>query len=298
MTKDHKTSPQYESNVRKITFIGLLINIFLFIIKLILGIFGQSQALTADAFHSLSDFTTDFSIIFGVKLWSKPPDERHPYGHRRIETIVTIIIGVILIIAAVSLGYNAILSLKGAPQGPPQFIAFIGAVISIISKELLYRWTIKTGKKEKSPALIANAWHHRTDALSSIPVGVAILVTLIDEKLAFLDQLTALVVSIFILYAAYKLIKPSLLEIIGTGFSEKNKNLVQSLILSIKEIRSVHGIRSRQMGSGWFVDLHIQLDAEITVEEAHKVVESVKDILLEKGPDIIDVMVHVEPYKK
>jgi cation diffusion facilitator family transporter len=298
MTGDHKIGSDHKSNVRRISVIGLIVNIFLFIIKLLLGNFGQSQALTADAFHSLSDFTTDISIIFGVKFWSKPPDEHHPYGHRRIETIITIIICAILIIAAFSLGYNAILSLKGESKGPPQFIAFIGALISIFSKELLYRFTLKTGKKEKSKALIANAWHHRTDALSSIPVGVAILATLIDKKLAFLDHVTALLVSFFILYAAYKLLKPSLLEIIGTGFSKKNKKFIMSLILSIKEVKSVHAVRSRQMGSGWFVDLHIQVDGDMTVIEGHKVSESVKNILLEKGPDIIDVVVHIEPYKK
>jgi cation diffusion facilitator family transporter len=298
MAPDHQAGSDHESNIRRISIIGLIVNIFLFIIKLLLGIFGQSQALTADAFHSLSDFTTDISIVLGVKFWSKPPDERHPYGHRRIETVITIIICVILLIAAFSLGYNAILSLKGESKGPPQFIAFIGALISIISKEILYRLTLKTGKKEKSKALIANAWHHRTDALSSIPVGVAILVTLINEKLDFLDQVTALLVSIFILYAAYKLLKPSLLEIIGTGLSEKNKEFIKSLIHSVKEVKSVHALRSRQMGSGWFVDLHIQVDANMTVEKSHKVAESVKKILLEKGPEIIDVVVHIEPYKK
>lgn len=297
MSTHHRTGSDYESNVKRITYIGLVTNVSLFIIKLLLGILGLSQALTADAFHSLSDLTTDFSIIFGVKFWSKPPDERHPYGHRRIETIITIIICAILVIAAFSLGYNAIMSLKGEPKGPPQLIALIGALISIISKEVLYRFTLKTGRKENSKALIANAWHHRTDALSSIPVGVTILVCLIDEKLAFLDQVTALLISLFILYAAYKLLKPCLLEIIGTGLSEKNKKFIESLILSIKEVKSVHALRSRQMGSGWYVDLHLQVGGDMTVKEGHKVAESVKNILLEKGPDIIDVVVHIEPYK-
>jgi cation diffusion facilitator family transporter len=298
MTTGRHPDSDYQSNIRRISIIGLIGNIFLFTIKLLLGIFGRSQALTADAFHSLSDFTTDISIIFGVKLWSKPPDERHPYGHRRIETVITLIICAVLITAGLSLGYNAILSLKGEPESPPRFMALVGALVSIIAKEILFRWTLKTGKKEKSKAVIANAWHHRTDALSSLPVGIAILVTLINEELAFLDQVTALGVSFFILYAAYKLIKPSLLEIIGTGFSEKNKKLIRSLTLSIKEVKSVHAIRSRQMGSGWFVDLHIQVDAHMTVEKGHRVAESVKNRLLKKGPDILDVVVHIEPYRE
>jgi cation diffusion facilitator family transporter len=298
MNPEKRSSSQSKSSIRKITVIGLITNIFLFLVKLLLGIFGRSQALTADAFHSLSDFTTDFSIIFGVKYWSKPPDENHPYGHGRIETVVTVFICAVLVMAALSLGYHAVISLKGEQGESPEFIAFIGAALSIILKEVLYRWTSKIGKKEKSKALTANAWHHRTDALSSIPVAVAILISVINEKWAFLDQVTALLVSLFILYAAYKILKSVLFEIMATGVSEKDKTEIKSIVQSIKGVKSMHKIRSRQMGSDWFIDLHIQVDGNMTVNKGHEIAESVKKALIEKGPDIIDVMVHIEPYEK
>ncbi len=295
--KKHKPNFQNKSNIKRISLVGLIINIFLFVVKLALGIFGRSQALTADAFHSLSDFTTDLSIIFGVKYWHKPSDEKHPYGHQRIETIITLFVCAVLAGAAFSLGYNAIITLKGDQPGPPESITLIGAVISIVLKEFLYRWTLKIGKMEKSKAVIANAWHHRTDALSSLPVAAAILISVLNEKLAFLDQVTALLVSVFILAVAYKLLKSAIFEFLGTGLSEKDKEEINSLVLSVKGVKSFHAFRSRQMGSAWFVDLHIQVDADMKVFEAHKITESVKKTLIEKGPDIIDVVVHIEPYK-
>ena len=295
MHNEQEKNTNHKSSIKRITLIGLVINLFLFIVKLLLGIYGRSQALTADAFHTLSDVTTDFSIIFGVKLWEKPPDDNHPYGHRRIEAIITVFICAMLTFAAFSLGYNAIISLKGERGSPPEFVAIIGAVLSIIFKELLYRWNLKIGRREKSKAVIANAWHHRTDALSSIPVALAILASVINEKLTFLDQVTALLVSFFILYAAYKLFKSALLEIVVTGLSKRDKADIHSLILSVKDVKSVHALRSRQMGSGWFVDLHIHVDANMTVKEGHEIAESVKRMLIEKGPDIVDVVVHIEP---
>jgi len=149
----------------------MVINIFLAGLKLALGIFGGSQALVADAVHSFSDMSTDVAVLFGVKFWSAPPDESHPYGHKRIETLVTAAIGFFLGLVAIGIGYNALMSIWAEQAGQPSWVALIGALLSIVFKEFVYRWTVAVGKQVKSPAVVANAWHHRTDALSSIPVA-------------------------------------------------------------------------------------------------------------------------------
>jgi cation diffusion facilitator family transporter len=156
-----------EKIVRKVTWVGLLANLFLAGFKLIAGISGRSQALVADAIHSLTDLTTDIAVIAGSHYWSRPPDDDHPYGHKRLETLVTVFIGVVLVAAGIGIGWKAISTLQQKHASPPGWIAVVAAFISIICKEIIYRWTAITGKRVKSPALAANAWHHRTDALSS-----------------------------------------------------------------------------------------------------------------------------------
>ena len=170
------------AQIRKITWIGLIVNILLAAIKFTLGIVGRSHAVVADAVHSLSDLGTDFAILFGVKYWSKPADEDHPYGHRRIETFVTLLISCALLGVAVAIGYNALISLRDAHVRQPGWIAFYGALLSIVFKEVLYRWTFKVGKRAKSSAVLANAWHHRTDAFSSIPVAIAVAAAIFSKK--------------------------------------------------------------------------------------------------------------------
>ncbi len=182
------------------TLIGLVINVALSALKFAAGIAGNSQAVVADAVHSLSDTITDIAVLVGVKFWSKPPDECHPYGHRRIEFLVTIFIGLLLASVALGLSYNALATLHEVQTRPPGAIAFLAAVLSIFTKELLYRWTIIKGMEIKSTALIANAWHHRSDGLSSIPAAVAVAGAALVPRLSFLDHLGAIVVSMFILY--------------------------------------------------------------------------------------------------
>ena len=161
--------------IKQVTIVGMIVNIALSIIKLLIGFIGNSQALIADGIHSFSDLTTDFSIIFGVKFWLRPADKDHPYGHQKIELLVTIFIAFVLMIIGLSILFKAIFSLNSAVKETPQLIAFVVAVISIISKELLYRYTVKKSEILKSSALKANAWHHRSDAISSLPVAVAVL---------------------------------------------------------------------------------------------------------------------------
>ena len=225
------------SLIRKITWIGMIANILLSIVKLLLGVLGNSQALVADAIHSISDLTTDLIIFFGVKLWSKPPDKEHPYGHRRIEILATTSIGIALFGIALQIGYSALDSIRNEQISQPEWIAFAGALISIVIKEILYRWTLNVGKHVKSSALLANAWHHRTDAYSSVPVAIAVAAAAFNIEWSFLDHIGAFIISLFIINTAWGILKTSFSDIIDTGASEKYQKKIEVIIMSTRGIK-------------------------------------------------------------
>jgi cation diffusion facilitator family transporter len=291
-------SAQIVSRVRRVTWIGMVTNILLAILKFVAGFLGSSQAVVADAVHSLSDMTTDLAILLGVKYWSAPADEEHPYGHGRIETIVTILIGATLAVVAFGMSYEALTTIQSNKLQQPGWIALYGAVLSILMKEILYRWTVGVGKRENSSAVIANAWHHRSDALSSIPVVVTVVIATINPKWSFVDRIGVFLVSLFILNASWRIIKPALNVLADAGASSEVQNQIRSLVMRIREVKSVHAIRTRFIGPGIFADLHILVDGKMTVREGHDVSETVKQQLLHYGPDVMDVVVHLEPYDK
>ncbi len=282
--------------IKRITLQGLLVNLFLSGIKFLLGIIGRSQAVIADAVHSLSDIATDLMIIFGLKYWSAPPDKKHPYGHQRFETLVTTFIGIILAIVALAIGYNALTSLQKHDLQAPLLIAVIGPGLSLILKEILFKRTLRIGKKTRSSSLIANAWHHRSDVLSSIPPLLAITVSSLDARWAFLDRIAALFVVLFILKVSVNIIKPVFLEITETGLPEKEINKIRSTVLSLKEVQDVHNIRSRKISSNIYIDLHILVKGDLTVREGHEISETVSRKLINDINDIYDVVVHIEPF--
>jgi cation diffusion facilitator family transporter len=286
------------SEIRRVTLVGLVINVALSALKFAAGILGNSQAVLADAVHSLSDTATDVAVLVGVKFWSKPPDECHPYGHRRIEFLVTIFIGLLLAVVALGLSYNALATLHEVQTRPPGAIAFFAAVVSIISKELLYRWTITKGREIKSTALIANAWHHRSDGLSSIPAAVAVAGAALVPRLSFLDHLGAIVVSMFILQAAWKIVRPSVEQLVDRGAPEEICRGIEQLAFATPGVQDVHAIRTRHIGSGIEVDLHVLVDPTLSVEEGHEISEEVKRRLIEYVSDVVDVVVHLEPYEE
>ncbi len=282
--------------MRRVTWAGLVGNVFLAAVKFLAGVVGRSQAVTADAVHSLSDTTTDLAILVGVRYWSAPADECHPHGHHRIETVVTVGIGFSLAAAALFLGYTALRSLREADHTTPGSIALVAALISIAGKEGLYRWTLAVGRRVKSSAMVANAWHHRSDALSSLPVAVTVGACLVDERWAFLDHVGAACVSLFILGAAWKIVRPALGELVDTAAPEEVRRRVTEIALETKGVKEVHAVRTRYAGSQLRVDLHVLVDAEMTVREGHEISGAVKHRLLAYGPDVIDVVVHLEPY--
>ncbi len=287
---------QQDKQARQVTWIGLAVNLILFITKFVLGFLGSSQAVIADAFHSLSDIVTDIAILFGIKFWSAPPDECHPYGHKRIETIVTVGIGIVLSIIALGIGYNALILMRKTNLEPPTKIAAFGAILSIILKEIIYHWTLAVGTRIKSPALIANAWHHRSDAISSIPVFIAVTIAIFNPNFAFIDLIGALIVSLFILKVSWDIIRPAVSELSEGGASEYDRKKIKSIVMEVDGVKATHAIRTRKFGAGLYVDLHVLVDGEMTVQKGHLVSHEVKNKLLVKGPDILDVVVHIEPF--
>lgn len=284
------------SRVRKITWIGLLVNLLLTVLKFVGGFLGRSQAVVADAVHGVSDMTTDLAILIGVKYWTKPADASHPHGHQRLETVVTLSIGLVLAVAAVGLLVNAVSSLhhhEAEPVGP---IALAAALISLFSKEWLYRWTIKEGKRIRSMPVIANAWHHRSDALSSIPPALAVAAALIDPGWTFLDHVGAAVVSLFIFHAAYKIGRPAVDKLIDRGAPERELQEIRTIAKSVEGVEDVHAVRTRYVGSlNLAVDLHIMVTPDLSVYHGHEIAKAVRSRLISQGPDVLDVVVHIEP---
>jgi len=282
--------------IRRVTLVGLIANLLLSVFKFIGGVLGCSQAVVADAVHSLSDSATDIAVIIGSHFWSKPADDDHPYGHQRIETVVTIFIGIVLLLAGSGIAWEAVVALREADdKGPPGLIAAIAALASILLKEALYQWTIRVGRTVKSPALIANAWHHRLDAFSSIPALLAVGGAILFPTWTFLDHVGALVVSMLILFAAIQIIWPGIGELIDAGASQEVCEALKAKAGSIGAVKDVHDVRTRYVSGGMLVDLHIVVDGGITVRKGHRIADQVRDLLLESRYDVMDVVVHVDP---
>jgi cation diffusion facilitator family transporter len=275
--------------------VGLFTNLTLAAVKMAAGVLGHSHAVVADAIHSLSDVVTDVALLAGVRFWSKPADERHPHGHQRIETLVTVLIGASLGVVALGLMWDAVVGGHGGRSLTPAPVALAAAVLSIVVKEVLFRWTLAEGRSVDSPALIANAWHHRSDSLSSVPAALAVAVAVVAPEFAFVDRIGALVVCIFILIAAGRILAPALSQLIDTGAPREDRRRIRQLALGVEGVEEAHAIRTRYVGSTLAVDLHVEVNAELSVEEGHAIGEAVRQRLLDQGPKVADVLVHVEP---
>lgn len=281
--------------IKQVTIVGMIVNVVLSVMKLFIGFIANSQALIADGIHSFSDLTTDFSIIFCVKFWLQPADREHPYGHQKIELLVTVFIAVILMIIGLTILFKAVFSLQSHTNETPRLIAFFVALISIISKEILYRYTIKKSDQLKSTALKANAWHHRSDAISSLPVAIAIVISSVFPNLVFVDYIGAILVSVFIIYPSFKMIKDSISNLLDESVDKKTFEEILNIAQNIPNVRDAHDIRTRKIGETIFVDMHILVDKDITVKEGHDIAKEVKRTLLKQNSNILDVLIHIEP---
>ncbi len=291
-----------EKEIYRVTLTGTVVNALLILMKFLAGIFGRSSAMLADAVHSLSDFVTDIIVIVFVRISGKPCDKGHDYGHGKYETLATLIIGVILAAAGGGLMINGIrevaASLGGVLLPRPTMLALVIAVVSILSKEWLYRYTVKKGREVNSQAVMANAWHHRSDAVSSIGTLIGIAGAMfLGTKWRILDPIAAIVVSLFIIKSGYDIMKPTIGELLEASLSEEQEQEITKLVKSVPGVRDIHNLRTRRIGNGIAVDLHAKMDGGITLEEAHEIATQAEKAIRDRFGLNSLVNIHMEPYK-
>jgi cation diffusion facilitator family transporter len=239
---------------------------------------------------------TDVAVIVGSHFWNSPPDAEHPYGHRRFETLVTIGIGLAVAAVGVGIGYKAVLALLAGEASHPEVSVAVMALASIVVKEVLFRYTRNAGRRIRSQVLEANAWHHRSDAFSSIPVLVAVVFAILLPQLWFADSVGALIVAFFIMHSAIEIAWPGLRQLVDYGASADILEKLKREALSHPKVISLHGFRSRYVGSDLHVDVHIVVDDQMTLKDAHDVAEEVEQLLIDSGENVVDAMVHIDPY--
>jgi cation diffusion facilitator family transporter len=280
--------------VLRVTLVGSLIDLVLGVAKLLGGYASHSQALVADGIHSLSDLATDFVVIYAAKHAHREPDRNHPYGHGRIETVATVGLAVAMLAVALSIAYDAAYRLINADQllhpGP---WALVIAVLSVLSKEAVYRYTLRAAKKLRSDMLRANAWHSRTDAISSLIVIFGVAGTMAGFD--YLDAVAAVLVAVLIARIAVGLSWSSIRELIDTALESERVDTVRQVISETDGVKSMHMLRTRRMGSNALADVHIQVNPRLSVSEGHQISETVRARLIKKIDEITDVTVHIDP---
>lgn len=296
----HNLPVSREKEISRITLVGSLVNFLLLVFKFVAGFLGKSSAMLADAVHSLSDFATDIVVIVFVKFSSKPEDAEHKYGHGKYETLATVIVGLALLVVGGGIMKNGIELIiqffKGEILPEPGKLALIAALLSILFKEILYRYTVYKGKHLNSQAVVANAWHHRSDALSSIGTAVGIGgAILLDEKWRILDPLAALVVSVFIIRVALRLLKQGVDELMEHSLPAETEAQILETILTFPEVSEPHHLRTRRVGNHYAMDVHIRLNGDITLHEAHEVTRQIEAALRERFGKEFFINIHMEP---
>lgn len=285
------------------TVVGSVVNFLLLVFKFFAGIMGHSAAMLADAVHSLSDFITDIVVIVFVRISAKPEDEGHDYGHGKYETLATAIIGILLLFVGFGIFWNGASSiyrfLQGGSLQEPAMLALVAALVSIIFKEVLYQYTVFKGRKLNSQAVVANAWHHRSDAFSSIGTAAGIAgAILLGDHWRVLDPVAAIVVSFFIMKVAVQLLIPCVDELLEKSLPAEVEDEIVRIILSFPGISSPHHLRTRRIGSYCAIEVHVRMDGSISLEEAHEMATAVENKLKRQFGKGTLVSIHVEPVKK
>ena len=294
------TEQERVKGIYRVTIVGSVVNLLLVVSKFVAGLLGSSSAMIADAVHSLSDFVTDIVVIVFVNISGKPEDEDHRYGHGKYETLATVIIALALFAVGVGIlvdgAKDVAAVVNGAVLPAPSMIALIAAALSIVAKELLYRYTAHVGRKLDSQAVVANGWHHRSDAFSSIGVLVGIGgAMLLGEKWRVLDPLAAIVVSAFIIKVAVDLIKPCLDELLERSLPAEVEQEIEQIILSEEGVTSPHHLRTRRIGNRYAIEVHIRMDGNLTLSEAHRITTAVEQKLKSRYGSATHVGIHTEP---
>ena len=289
-----------EKEIRKITLWGSLVNLVLTVFKIIAGVLGRSAAMIADGIHSLSDLLSDVVVLVFTHMSSKGKDRDHSFGHGKFETLATLIVSVILVAVGTDLMIGAIRSIIGFCRGDdipePGIIALIAAVVSILSKEILYHATVKVGKKTGSTVVVANAWHHRSDAFSSIGamagIGGAML---LGGRWTVLDPVASCVISVAIIVIAVRLALPSLAELLETSLPEDIEQEIVAIASAVKGVNDIHELKTRRNGISFIIDAHIAVNPDISIVEAHDIATDVEDALRSRYGQETQINIHVEP---
>lgn len=292
-----------ERKIYRVTLMGSMVNVVLLIFKFAAGILGGSAAMIADAVHSLSDFLTDIVVIAFVRISAKPEDEDHDYGHGKYETLATSMIGLALLCVGFYIFYNGchriIDFISGAPIGQPGMIAFLAALVSIALKEWTFRFTERVGKKTKSQAVIANAWHHRSDALSSVGTALGIGgAILLGSDWAVLDPIAALIVSVLIIRTALSLVRTASGELLEKSLPADVEKEIVDIAESEPGVSDVHNLCTRHIGSNIAIEMHLRMPGEITLSESHDHASSIERKLRQHFGEKTHISLHVEPRNK
>ncbi len=293
-----------EKEIYRVTVIGGFANAVLVIFKFVAGILANSAAMFADAVHSLSDFITDVIVLVFVKISNRPKDKSHDYGHGKFETLATLIIGIALLSVGVMIFYNGAVEIYGnvwlgERLESPGMLAFWAAVVSILIKEIVYQYTVRKGKKLNSQVVVANAWHHRSDALSSVGTALGIGGAIfLGEKWRILDPIAAVVVSVFILSMATKLFIRSLNELLEKSLPDEVEDEIVAIAESFAMVKNVHDIRTRGIGNNIAVEMHVLMDGGLTLKETHDTTEAIEGKLREKFGEKTHIAIHVEPVEE
>ncbi len=288
------SSDRRYAQIRWVTLVGSVLDLTLGVLKIFIGYLANSQALIADGVHSLSDLATDFMVLFAAKHGSKDADEAHPYGHGRFETLATVALGIALIVVAGGIAWDAIERLfHPAELLQPGFWALAIAGASVLSKEWIYHYTMRVAKKLKSNMLKANAWHSRSDAISSVVVVIGVGGTM--AGLNYLDAVAAVIVGAMVAKIGWELAWQSVHELVDTALDPERVEVIRQEVLSVGGVRELHMLRTRQMGGEALVDVHVIVDCKLSVSEGHYIGEKVRRRLIEEVEEVADVMVHVDP---
>ena len=284
---------QRQRMTQRVTLVGALVNCLLAALQIIFGLLGKSQALLADGLHTLSDLSTDFIVLYASGRASREADEAHPYGHGRIETLASMLLGAILAAVGIGIGIRGIENIFDPQHINPKPITILFAFIAIVAKESLYHYTLRAARLTHSTLLESNAWHHRSDALSSIVVVVGITAQVLGVP--HMDALAAIIVGAMILLMGFRLGRKALDELIDTGLDLNLVDKVRAAMQADTSVIGIHNLRTRSMGGQGYIDAHIEVDSDLTVSEAHYIAHKIEHRIKKQFPKIIDVQIHIDP---
>lgn len=289
-----------ERDITRVTLVGTVVNVLLTAFKIAAGVLGHSAAMVSDGVHSLSDFVSDVVILVFVKISSKGCDDNHDFGHGKFETFATLIVAVILLVVAgmmVASGVDDIINVvNGGVLASPSYLALIAAVVSIVSKEVLYQYTVRVGKRVDSPVVVANAWHHRSDAFSSIGslvgIGGAIM---LGNKFVILDPIVGCVIAVVIIVSAVQIAMPAIKELLDVSLPKEMEDEMVSISESIHGVKNIHCLKTHRNGPSIIIEAHLVVDPHITVESAHEICTEVEQALIKRFGTETQISIHIEP---